>query len=300
MKELEIGHYPFTAEEDEKIVKIATFQHMHKLLEHTVFENTNTQEAFLLFSQYYKTTKELFGCEENARKQGMAGANLFYHGKEHSIYQATYDAIMVTRAILERNDEFSGHVTPEGAFAIPIGALLHDIGYPLNGPHENYAARTPVHVTEGMKGAEEIIEKLGVPKTMNMQRIKELVSLGIHTTNFPFTQEHKEEAREKLETFSPEKRKEAQIVRLAVQFADLGGQTARIDYYPHLVRKLREEMNAAKAGMGNIIIGNEDELDTKCRGFMNFVVKQTVGKTGNAFFGEFSNPYFKAWIKNGL
>ena len=97
---------------------------------------------------------------------------------------------------------------------------------------------------------------------------------------------------------SQEDRKEAQIVRLAVQFADLGGQTARVDQNPEGLRRLRDEMNACTPNMGTKIIGKDErEIEEKRKQFLEFVVEKTVGKTGNAFFGTSDHSFAREWHK---
>ena len=300
MKEFEITTYPFTDNEKENTVRSDIHRSAQLLFENSLFDNHDKSELLANFSSYFKRAELLFQHEEVARKNGEAKANLYYHNKHHAVYQTTHDAIVLTRAILARNDAFSSHLSAEGAYAIVLGAMYHDTGYVTDPTTNNYAGRTPVHVDDSMWSLWWSINKLDLPDSLDYNKVKELGMLGIHATHFPHTEQRTLEAKSMLNELAPESRKEAQIVRLVVQFADLGGQTARIDYFPHLVRKLRDEMNASTENSGTNIIGTDEELDVKCRGFINFVVKETVGKSGNALLGEFAHPYFKAWIKNCL
>lgn len=106
--------------------------------------------------------------------------------------------------------------------------------------------------------------------------------------------ERKLEMKQLLDVLPKEERKEGVIVGLSVQLADLGGQTTRVDYFPALVKKLREEMDSANPGVGTAIIGQDHELVEKCRGFTKAVVIPTVGKSANAFFGK-NNTFSKIW-----
>lgn len=300
MKEFEITTYPFTDNEKENTVRSDIHRNAQLLFENSLFDTHNKTELLANFSSYFKRAEFLFQQEEAARKNGETKANLYYHNKHHAVYQTTHDAIVLTQAILARNDAFSSHLTAEGAYAIVLGAMYHDTGYVTDPSTSNYAGRTPVHVEYSMRSLWWSINKLGLPDSLDYNKVKELGMLGIHATHFPHTEKRTLEAKKMLNELTPQDRKEAHIVRLAIQFADLGGQTARIDYFPHLVKKLRAEMNASTENSGTNIIGTDEELDAKCRGFINFVVKETVGKSGNAIFKEFAHPYFKAWIKNGL
>lgn len=93
---------------------------------------------------------------------------------------------------------------------------------------------------------------------------------------------------------TPWEKKEAIIVGLTVQLADLGGQISRVDYLPILLKQLRAEINCANPGMGTTIIGEDHELAQKCGDFTKAVVLPTVGKTANAFFGK-NNSLTKIW-----
>jgi len=300
MKEFEMTTYPFTADEKEGIIRNDINRNAQVLFEHPLFEGHDKAELFGNFSKYLKRAEWLFQIEETKRKNGDVEANLHYHNKHHAVFQTTYDAITLTRAILARNDNFSAHLSAEGAYAIVLGAMYHDTGYVTDHTTKNYAARTPVHVEDSIWSLWWSINKVDLPDSLNYDKVRSFGMLGIHATHFPHTQEREAEAKKALVSIPPESRKEAQIVRLAVQFADLGGQTARIDYHPHLVKRLRDEMNAASENAGTNIIGNDEELDAKCRGFINFVVKETVGKTGNAIFEGNNHPYFRRWVQNGL
>lgn len=300
MKTEAIEHYPFRAEENEYLVRQAIFHQANLLFSDPVFEGISGDELFSSFYEYFNRADELFLTEEKAREERKPGANLYYHGRDHATRQATFDSLIIDQRILERGDLFARHLTANGAFAIPLGAMYHDNGYvSQSASTDNFAARTPIHVLESMRVLGEELEVRGLPQGLNPQRVRDLALLGVYQTTFPFSDRDKDHVREALAYMSPKERKEAHIVRLAVQYADLGGQVARVDYYPDLLRALRAEMNEANPGLGNSIIGEDEELLKKCAGFMNGIVKSTVGKTGNAFFGP-SHPFAEAWKNIGL
>lgn len=346
--------YPYEATENQKTVEYATEVSLVKLLETPLFASFDASEILYTFETYYSFAENLFVEEEKLRQQDTPGANLYYHGIPHAISQVTYDAVSITRAIIERDDAFSRHLTAEGAIAIILGALFHDIGYVSEGRVDNYAARTQIHVEESMNMLSSTIDLLGLPASLDWEKVKNLGRIGIHGTHFLFTrarsedkpsvpsrleeakklvQQNLEDTKKFMQHMTPEEqkealneeRKEAQIVRLAVQFADLGGQCARPDYFPEQVRNLREEMNGANPGLGTLIVGEEHELETKREYFINNFVEKAppaprtkriivtgkemfvpekalvsqapkVGITVRAFFGEEkSKPFLQAW-----
>lgn len=284
---------------DETATRLLTGR-MNDLLKDPMFAPFQRYEVLESFSAYLDAAKTHFTLEEEARKNGTEGANLFYHGKEHAVYQVTYDAIEAVDIVLKRRDALSDHLTPNGVFATIASAPFHDIGYVYGVPvGENFAARTPVHVTESMQRFGETVDQLGAPSGFDRERIKIFGGLAIHKTNFPYTDEHENHARNILDKLPSEDRKEAQIVRNILQFADLGGQCARVDYFPEGVKRLRDEMNAARPNNGTLIVGNDNELEAKANGFITFVVDKTVGKTGRAILGKGISPYANRWATIG-
>ena len=99
------------------------------------------------------------------REEEVPGANLYYHGRPHAVFQATYDALSIVHALIERNDPYSTrrpeekprvdpflkHLTPEVGIAIIFGSMFHDTGYVSDGPVDNYALRLPIHVEQSMR-----------------------------------------------------------------------------------------------------------------------------------------------------
>ena len=149
-KEVPVEHYPYKAQEDSLVVYGAIRKKTRELLSNTLFPPQQIHALELYLGLHFALSESFFEEEESLRKMKTPGANLFYHSKEHSLYQATYDALAVTLAILKREKNFAGHVSPEGALAIVLAAIYHDIGYVSGGRVENYAARAPIHV-EGTK-----------------------------------------------------------------------------------------------------------------------------------------------------
>lgn len=306
--------YPFRATENREIIEETTSNHMLQLLQTPLFENVDRANLFSSFKTYYVFSNMLFNEEEELRAQNIPGANLYYHGREHAVQQVTYDAISIVGQILKREDSFSKHLTVEGTISIILGAMFHDTGYVSDGPVENYAARTPIHVEESMKMFQSTINLLGLPEGIDMKKVIMLGKIGIHATHFPFTRARtsdKPEAQSKLEEMelmtqelSIEEKREAQIVRLSVQLADLGGQCARKDYFPTQVVNLRRELDSVTPELGTKIIGNDNELVANREFFFNTFVlhkplpARNVETTALSFFGpKASQPFRDAWTK---
>lgn len=291
-----IEHYPFKSGESQHSVRHAIRLQIQSLICEipNLKEKNTVLEDYLM--EHFLFAESLFCYEEQAREEGIKDANLFYHGKEHAVYQTTYDVLYVLRSILKREDALSAKLTPEGIVSAFIAAVYHDSGYvAVSKLPCNYAARTPIHVSESIKMAYEALEKIEAPSFLDMAKIKKLTALGIYSTSFPFGQEQKEKIQEQLLDLDLPQKREAQIVRLAVQLADLGGQTARIDYTSELVLKLRKEMNGAASDLGTKIIGEDAEVAQKSTIFINHVVKPTVGKTANALLGKKDHQFAKEW-----
>lgn len=302
-------NYPLPASAPDTIAMKRLDQHVAQFLESPfpALQRADKPALHSYFLNYIDIARSHFQLEEDARKKGVNGANLTYHGKEHAVYQVTDDLITGLEITLQRKnpsgqpDELSKHITLNGVVAALTAPPAHDIGYVYGVPiGENFAARTPIHVKESMKAYGELIDTVGVPDGCQKRIVKLLGTLAIHATNFPYTKEHEKEAQEILAKLPPELRKEAQIIRLLVQFADLGGQCARVDYFPDGVKNLREEMNAANEGKGTETIGTDEEIATKAGGFITYVVEKTVGRKGQAILKEGMESYVNRWsrVKN--
>ncbi|MEK7186297.1 MAG: hypothetical protein AAB675_02955 [Patescibacteria group bacterium] len=298
MNRVEVEHYPFRMKEDPRIVGREIFSQINTLFENPMFSDTKRDLSYNLFF-HFQNASNMFCEESEMRERGYPNANLFYHDRDHSVFQATYDALAITQAVLTENNHLASHLTPEGIFSIPLGSIYHDTGFVYGANlDESFAGRNSIHVEKSIKAAEEAIDQIGIPRCLNLDKVKKLVTIGIQGTHFPYDAERREEGRKLLGQLSQEDRKEAQIVRLAVQFADLGGQTARVDQNPEGLRRLRDEMNACTPNMGTKIIGKDErEIEEKRKQFLEFVVEKTVGKTGNAFFGTSDHSFAREWHK---
>lgn len=296
-REQVIGSYPFTKEESPTRVHAELGHHLGHLLDFPIFDYLNRGKIFDYVLAHFQIAEAQFEQEETGRKSGKPNANLFYHGKEHAIYQATYDAITTSQAILTYS-KVSQYLTPEGVLAIIIASTYHDIGYVYETSEDtNYVLRQPVHVEESIRAAKIFLEKVPIPHDLGPTKLKSLVPVGIHATNFPFSTTNVEERRAMLEKLDPKEKKEALIVALSVQLADLGGQVARTDYLRNLV-DLRQELNCISDGLGYDVLGQDDEMSEKCKAFIENVVKKGVGKTANAFFGTNNHTFSRQWQKH--
>lgn len=295
MEKLMVEHYPFKVGEKREVILPAIYEQIHAL---TLFISKDLARDFKVYvNKYFHESEAMFDYEEQARAKGKSFANLFYHHRDHAIYQTTFDTAAILRAVLSRGGALASHLSRDGMMAALIGAMRHDIGFVTSQDSPNYAARSPIHVEEGMKNVKEVIKEIGLPSFLNQDRVTELAVLGIHNTYFPYQERNRAWMRSKIEAMTPKQRKEAHIVRLAVQFADLGGQVARVDYFPRLLWDLRREINAARPGSGIEVIGQDDQLASKYQGFINFVMEPMIGKVANAFLGK-DNTYRQAWIKH--
>lgn len=301
MRPIEVEHYPFKIGEDECVIDSVISNQMKELLSNSMFSDHLRAELPKRLYFHYLRARLMFWDEEIPRSKGFPNANLYYHGKEHAVFQTTYDAATVMRALLSREDRLSSHLTQEGVVATIIAAMYHDTGFVYQKqPLANFARMSPVHVEESKRAAVESLEALRLSSELDMEKLKKLVVIGIHGTYFPYDEEAADEGRKLINNLPPKDRKEAQIVKLAVQFADLGGQTARIDHYPEGVRNLRLELNHIRFGLGTRIMGEDHELEQKRQEFIEFVVKKTVGKTGNAFFGTNDHSFSREWHKTSV
>ena len=299
MKPIEVEHYPFRMDESEFVAENAVSEQMKKLVDEPIFELRDKKSILQWLQKHFSRTRFMFLAEEELRKKGTGQGDLYYHGKEHSVFQTTFDAISVIRAVLSRKDRLSSHLTCEGVLAAIIASMYHDTGFvdmPYNG--YSYAKNCDIHVGEGIKVAVKSLDMWEIPEKLDKERLKNFTVIGIHGTYFPYGEKEAVKGRELVNRLHPRDRKEAQIVRLAVQFADLGGQTARIDQFPEGVKNLRIELNHIRDGLGTQKIGEDHELEQKRQEFIDSVVEKTVGKTGNAFFGTPNHSFAREWHKS--
>lgn len=290
-----IDTYPYKVGEDTTTIRRAAGCQFNMLLEGLDLSKPKKQALFDFFAFHFLNVERLYLPEETERRLGIPRANLFYHLKDHGLYQAGYDAASITKTILNINTHLRDNLSIEGAIAIPIASIYHDIGYVSADPNtENYASLTPVHVTESMKAYSQALQQNPLPDFLDTEKAIRLGENGIHHTFFPHTEKVRIESNSMLKDLSASERKEAMIIRLSVQLADLGGQVARPDYYPYLVKDLRRELDASGLCSGLAIIGSDDELLKKAQNFSRTFVLPTVGKTANAFFGK-ENSFSKIW-----
>ncbi len=295
--EFRIGHYPFSKNETSTMVHAEYGRHLARLLQSPMFTYHDRTKIFDYVINHFQRAESLFEVEHLARKEGKPNANLYYHGREYAVYQAGYDSVTIAIALLDKS-KVARYSTPEGILAILIAGANHDNGYVDGAPQDsNYAARQPIHVIESIRSALYNFDQIPVPSGLSTAKIRRLIPLGIHATNFPFTQLHTTERKGMLASLDPKERKEAIIVALSVQFADLGGQVARHDYLANL-KDLRKEMNCTEKGLGDRIIGKDDEMGVKCKAFIENIVERGVGRTANAFFGTKDNPFSLEWEKH--
>ncbi len=295
-REYRIGHYPFTGTEEPSVIHWEFGRAVDKLLSEPLFVGTNKTIVSHSLSRFFAHAEEMFAGETTARAKGEEGANLYYHNVSHAVHQAPYDGITILTAVLNRNDALSRHLTREGVIGEIIGLIYHDAGYVFEAREgENYAARTPIHVEESIRAMKDAIRQIKLPAFLNSGKIEKMAELAIAATKFPYTNEQEREARETLDTIPPEERKEAQIIRMCARLADLGGQTARCDYFSRHLPALRSEMNAIQDGLGDSVIGNDCEISDKCRDFINLVVEKQVGKIANAIYRTPNNTYQILW-----
>lgn len=299
--EQNIGHYPFTEGEEPTVVHWEFGRALDRLLAGPLFEGTNRSKISDTLSRFFAGAERLFAPEAMARANNEEGANLYYHNVSHAVHQVTYDGVTTLTALLCRRDNLSAYLTREGVFGVLVGLMYHDSGYVYKtSPGENYAARTPFHVEESVNALKDALKKIRIPAFLNRRRVEELATLAIEATKFPYTQDQERVARVKLQEMDPKERKEAQIVRLAARLADLGGQTARRDYFSRHLPNLRAEMNCFQDGLGTGLIGDDEEISQKCREFLESVVENEVGKIASAFFKTPNNPYQILWKKQGI
>lgn len=300
VRTVDVEHYPFTILENEKVIKEG-FRHQVDLLAANLPVAPIRRNRIAKFIEvHFNLAESHFAFEEQSRIRGFKFADLFYHRKEHAVFQAGYDAITTIRALLERGDALSSQLSLEGIIAAPIAAVNHDTGYVVvDRVPKSYSSRASVHVNASQAVVQQSLQRIDAPPFLDVAKISRLAVVGIHSTNFPFDDNRIAESRQMVHNLPKAEWKEAHIVRLAVQLADLGGQVARVDYVD-LLKDLREEINRSNPGMGEKIIGEDYQMAIKCRGFINFCVeKGMVGRTAKAFFGFSDHVFGREWAKHG-
>ena len=102
--EIKLGHYPFKSnEENRNLIYLEMGRQLTTLLEDPIFIRLDKNEIYDYISAHIIRAEKAFDMEEENRKKGKPNANLHYHGKDHAVFQATYDAIAASRAILSKN-----------------------------------------------------------------------------------------------------------------------------------------------------------------------------------------------------
>lgn len=298
---IEVEHYPFKLFESEKVVKGAYNHQLDQLVRVLPLTPIRRNRVFKFLESHFLLAESHFSFEEQCRMRGFKNADLFYHRKEHAVYQAGYDSVTILRSLLSRGDNLSNHLSLEGIVAGVLAAPNHDTGYVVvDKVPQSYASLTPIHVEKSMQVVKDAIEKLPPPEFLDADKIASIAAIAIHSTHFPFDKSRASEMRHLIDHLTQEERKEAHIIRLGVQLADLGGQVARIDYVD-LLKDLKEEINRAQPGVGTTIIGEDHEMASKCRGFIDYCVRNgQVGKTANAFFGTRDHTFAREWEKHGV
>lgn len=285
--EIKLGQYPFKSGDKRAHTVFEIYNHLGGLIDNPAFKGKNRSEIYSYITSQIRKAESYFDTK----------TNLLYHGVYHSVYESTYDAISTAKTLRGGNARLASHLTIEGIVAIPVAAAYHDTGY-IFGAEENcnHAARMPIHVEQSIKAAQSGLEEIKCPDSLNLERIKILVTAGIHGTHFPYTLEKHQEFLELVKDLNPKEKKEAQIVRLSVQLADLGGQISRVNYLDHL-KNLRKEIDDYTEGLGTQMIGFDHQIEEKAKQFCRDHAVSTAGKTANAFFGTDHNMFANEWHK---
>lgn len=296
--EVKLGHYPFTGEEEPSRIHSELRFAFNTLLEKPLFGDIDKKHLERSVAHLYIRAERMFAQEEQARQNGEDGANLYYHNVNHAVRQATWDGAITLNAILAPDNENGTKLTKEAVLGGLTGLTYHDTGLVFGTkPGENYAARGPIHVQESVKAMSEALTCVDLPQRLDKEKIRIFATLAIEATEFPYTAEQEQAAEAKISELSQADQEAAQIVRHVARLADLGGQTARNDYRAVHLANLRREMNCAQEGLGDRLIGQDHEIDEKCKEFMENVVDRTVGRYARALLGPKSTIYISAWEK---
>ncbi len=292
----EVAHYPYKLDTSPAVVRPAIGLQFRMLLGRLPIPEAQKRQVFCTFTSHFIEAEKPFIAERNRREKGDPAANLFYHNLNHT-YQAGFDALAIGNSLLQRKDLLTENLTAEGMIALGVAGLFHDIGYiSFNPDSDSFASHTKDHVDASIRKATEFVTEIKYGGILDNRKIVEMIRQGIHNTHFPFTPEKTEERKLMVAELPKDWRKEAMIVRLATQLADLGGQTIRKDQYPTGTQALREELEAACPGLGFKIIGSDEDLIKNAQKFTTHMVLPTAGKTAQAFFGK-TNTYTNEWEK---
>jgi hypothetical protein len=289
-KSYEVAHYPYKLDADPTTVRRAMGLQFRLLLSELPIPEHQKKQVFYTFVSHFIAAERPFLEERRRRWNGDDSANLYYHNLNHT-YQTGFDAAAIAKTLIRRRDHLAEHLSSEGLIALVVGGLYHDIGYITANPQaENLAAHKPIHVNAGIKTATTYLEMVPFTGILDNQKIIEMVRNGIHNTHFPFSPKRETERKAMIMDLPEDWRKEAMIVRLATQLADLGGQVIRIDQYPYATRLFRDELEKEEPGLGFKIVGKDEDLIANAQKFTRIMVLPTVGKTADAFFGK-DNTY---------
>jgi len=295
-RNFEVAHYPYKLDESPSIVRPAIVLQFRLLLSELPIPEAQKKQVFCTFTSQFIEAEKPFILERNRREKGDPKANLFYHNLNHT-YQAGFDAMAIGNTLLRRKDHLAENLTSEGMIGLAIAGLYHDIGYiSFNPDSESFASHTKDHVDASIKKASEFVTEIGYKGVLDNTKIVEMIRQGIHNTHFPFTETREDERRLMITELPKDWRKEAMIVRLATQIADLGGQVIRKDQYPDGTKALRQELEATSPGLGFNIIGTDEELIENAKRFTIKMVIPSIGKSTNAFFGQ-NSIYDREWNK---
>lgn len=290
----EVAHYPYKLDESPAKVRPAIGTQFRFILSRLPIPEAQKKQIFYTFTSHFIEAEKPFILERNRREKDDPAANLFYHNLNHT-YQAGFDAMAIANSLLQRKDPISENLTSEGMIGLAIAGLYHDIGYiSFNPDSESFASHTKFHVDASIKKATEFVSEIKYGGILDNRKIVEMIRQGIHNTHFPFTKEREDERRLMVAELPTDWRKEAMIVRLATQLADLGGQVIRVDQYPDGTRALRQELEAASPGLGFNVIGTDEDLIENAKKFTTNMVIPSLSRTTNAFFGR-NNIYDREW-----
>lgn len=297
MRNIESDHYPLTIEQDPSVVEQITVDRLDQCVGLLDLASWDRNALIRSFWNHYDHVEAAFLPEIWARACGDEFADLFYHRKEHALYQATYDSIEIVERVVTSRPTL---LTQEGIVAAILGGIYHDIGYvDTEEVPSSYAARTPIHVEEGIKSMEAALRVIKLPSFLNRNKVGMLAKLAIHSTKFPYIEDYEKEAQGWIEQLDPETQEEAKVIRRIAKLADLGGQVARVDYFPRLVLDLRKELESATPGLGYMAIGTDDELGEKAVAFIEKFVFPSVGAIAKELLGE-NNSFQRSWDQHAL
>lgn len=308
-RSLEAGHYPLGLDADLTQVRGVLGRQYRILVSHLQIPDRDKRQVVGSLYDHYLNVERIGLREHRMRLAGDPRANLVYHNFDHFV-QTGFDGAAIATRVTRRNDRLSAHLSDEGRVAAAIASLIHDVGEITASPllefvreedlhytEEEFptlAHHKPVHVAAGMDYLPKIVRQIGLPPSLDMGKVIELGIQGLHNTNFPWTEEREKERQLMLSEATPEQWKEAMLVRLIVQLADLAGQSIRNGQFPDGVKLLRTEENSIKPGSGTELLGTDEELLEKSLWFDRHVLIPKMGKSANALLGE-GNVFVRAF-----